>query len=278
MQERLNEDLSPTTVAGVVGVLRTALGVAVRDGRLLRNPAAGIRAPKADREPDTPIDAAEARAILAAVKGDRHEAEYSMLLLTGLRRGELLGLRWGDVDWGSLGEPEVQRSVERRAHSAGKSIFGLPEGASLSVRVQRRPVPKDIRREGQAPLADVPLKTRQSRRTIPLSAAAVAVLRKHRARQSRLDPAARIFDAAPSTLTAGFPMALERAGLRHRRLHDLRHAHATLLLRAGIPMRVISDQLGHSSMAITAGIYTHVIPAAQREAADRLDELLRDAK
>lgn len=248
IRDRLGAGLSPTTVRGIVRVLSGALEIAVRDGSLGRNVARGIVVPRPDVEPRDPITAAEARAILRAVAGDRHEAAYVTLLGTGLRRGELLGLRWRDVD------------LER---------------ATLTVRVQRRPIPREARRPGDPPTADVPTKTVRSRRTIPLPAFVVATLRRHR---STLDPDARVFEAAPTTLTHRFPVLLARAGLRQRRLHDLRHAAATLMLASGTPMRAISDHLGHASMAVTANVYAGVVPELARDAVDRLDDQLRETR
>ena len=241
VRDRTDAGLSPTTVRAIIGTLGGALKVAVRDGRLARNPVTGIELPRHERTIDDPIDEREARAILAAVSADVHGPEYALLLFTGLRRGELLGLRWRDIDI---------------------------DGATLTTRVQRRP--------GEA--ADLPLKTRQSRRTIPLAPQAVEILRTHRAKTGNLDPDARVFMAAPSTLSNHFRLVLERRSLRHRRLHDLRHAFATLMLRTGsAQMEVVSSLLGHADLRTTA-IYGHVIPASSREATDRFDVLLREAK
>jgi integrase len=228
--------LAPSRVRRIVTVLGSALGQGVRDGALARNVAAAQRIRQ--RESDPFVATPEtARRILAAIEGDRWENAWIVAIATGLRRGELLGLRWGDVDL---------------------------EGASLAVRRQR----------GQGGFAKP--KTTAARRSIPLPGLAVAALRSHRGARI-VRPETPVFDAAPSTITHAWIRTVRRTGLPPMRLHDLRHATATLMLATGTPMRVIADTLGHSSPAITARVYAHVVPAAQRESADRLDAALRGA-
>jgi integrase len=224
-------------VRRIVTVLGSALGQGVRDGLLARNVASGHRIRQA--EPDPFVMTPElARRVLAAIAGDLHEHAWVVLMTTGLRRGELLGLRWADVD------------LER---------------ATLTVRRQR--TTGGIR----AP------KTSAARRTIPLPGLAAAALRSQRGDRIPRDDAP-VFPLSPSTLTHAWIRTRDRAGLPSVRLHDLRHAAATLMLATGTPMRVIADTLGHSSPAITARVYAHVVPEAQRDSADRLDAALREAR
>ncbi len=232
--ERTRAGVAPARIRRVVTVLGLALGQGVRDGSLARNVAAGHRIRQAEPEPFV-MSPELARRVLVAIKGDRFEAAWIAAMMTGLRRGELLGLRWADVDL---------------------------EGGSLTVRRQR----------GVAGIAAP--KTSAARRTIPLPTLVIVALKAHRgARVPRPDEP--IWDVGPSTLTHAWGRTVVRTKLPPMRLHDLRHAAATLMLATGTPMRVIADTLGHSSPAITARIYAHVLPAAQRESADRLDDELR---
>jgi integrase len=134
-----------------------------------------------------------------------------------------------------------------------------------------------VRRQRRVgPAVDTELKTARSRRIVPLPAIAVMALRRQRGERVPR-PVDRIFPVAPSTLTQAWLRTIRRTGLPPMRLHDLRHGAATLMLAGGTPMRVIADTLGHSSPAVTANVYAHALPAAQRDAADRLDDALRGA-
>jgi integrase len=176
------------------------------------------------------------------------------MLATGLRRGEALGLHWSDVDL---------------------------DAALLRVRWT-------LSRTSQGLRLDEP-KTDKSRRTVPLPRSAVEALRANRARQLDEEHAAAgawqkhglVFTTEigtplePRNVLRRFEVLAERAGLRGVTLHTLRHSAASFLLAAGTHTKVVQEHLGHSSYAITADIYSHVGPAQQREAADRLDEALR---
>jgi len=200
-----------------------------------------------------PLTPVEARAFLAAVKGDRLEALYSVALTMGLRQGEALGLRWSDVDL-DIGSLRIEKQLQR-------------VGGELQL---------------------VELKTRLRRRALLMPASIVASLREHRRRQLEDRLAAGgswlesglVFTAADgkplegSTVTRHFHDHLERAGLPQRRFHDLRHSCATLLLVQGVSPRVVMDVLGHSDIGMTMNTYSHVIPELRRDAADRMDDLL----
>ena len=179
---------------------------------------------------------------------------HTLASASAFRKGELLALQWSDVDL-DQGLVHVRQNVQR-----------LPE---LGI-VYGRP------------------KTARSRRTIPLPARSVEVLRAHRARQATevlaLGPAwnesGLVFTSSvgtlfePRNLSRLFDQLIAAAGVQRIRFHDLRHTCASLLLAQGVPPRVVMDVLGHSQIAITMDLYSHVMPTALREAADAIDRAL----
>jgi integrase len=252
VHRKLEAGLSPRTVHHMRAVLRAALAQAVRYELVPRNVAAlsnAVPVPDHEMSVFTPVEAA---AFLDAVRGDRLEALYGVVLALGLRQGEALGLRWEDVD-----------------------LDG------------RRLVVANALQRVDGKLALVPPKTRRSRRTIELPDAAVTALRAHRARQleERLLAGGRWHDSGHvftstigtpldgSSVTRAFQRLLAAAGLPRLRFHDLRHSCATLLLVQGVPARVVMEILGHSSIALTMNTYSHVIPSLKREAADAMDRV-----
>jgi integrase len=254
--------LSLRTVRYVHTIIKKALGDAVDAGLLLRNPADRAKPPSAK--------AAKANAMrtwtpeqlarfLRQVRGDRLFAAYLLAASTGLRRGELLGLRWRDLDL---------------------------EAAQLAVE-QTLIAPRHHQVEFSTP------KTERGRRQVELDAATVDALREHRKRQleERLafgpayqDDHDLVFREAdgrlvhPRNFSDRFRAAAKRLGLPRIRLHDLRHTHVTLLRKMGVPVEVVSKRVGHSSPSITSDIYSHVAedPALQREAAERVAALFVD--
>jgi integrase len=254
MNRKLEAGLSPRRVDYIRAVLRRALNDALRWGLVARNVATLARRPKQERYEIRPLDPAQARAFLEAVRGDRLEALYSVALAVGLRQGEALGLRWEDVDLGA-GVIHVRKSLQRI--------------------------------DGRFQLLDP--KSSRSRRTISLPAVVIDALRAHRDRQLAekslagdhwtdlglvfTTPLGRPLDG--STVTHAFQRHLERAGLPRQRFHDLRHACASLLLAQGVNPRVVMEVLGHSQITLTLDTYSHVLPTLQADAAARMDALLR---
>jgi integrase len=197
----------------------------------------------------------ELRRFLEHVRADRLYAAWRLAATTGMRRGELLGLRWRDVDLDTARLSIVQTLIE------GK----------------------------EAPRFSEP-KTDHGRRSIALDAETVAALREHRKRQveERLawGPAYQDHGLVlsredgspiwPRTFSRGFGRHAEDAELPTIRLHDLRHTHATLALSAGIHPKVVSERLGHSTVSITLDTYSHAIPAMQEDAAAKVAALIAD--
>jgi integrase len=234
-------------------VLRIALGRAVKWGTLSRNVAGLADPPKAPRTAIVPLSLDETRTFLAAVAEDRLYPLYVLALTTGLREGELLGLAWSDVDLGHR-QARIHQQLQRQ--------------------------------DGRLQLVDT--KTSASRHTVTLAEMAVAALQAHRERQmfARRAAGKRWQDSGlvittglgtplePRNAVRSFKAALKRAGLPDRRFHDLRHSCATLLLAEGVPLKVVSEMLGHSTIRLTADTYSHVMPALQQAASDRFDILL----
>jgi integrase len=254
-RDRLDHGLAPATVHKLHVVLHKALEAAVADGLIPRNAAAGLKLPRIVREEIDPLNQDEARRLLDAASGDRLEALYVLALNTGIRQGELVALKWQDVDL---------------------------ENATLSVR-------RTVTRSGNRFLLGEP-KTKKSRRTIRLTSGAVAALEVHLSRQleemermgSLYQPGGLVFATTTGTIinpsnlrNRSFKPILKRAKLRPIRFHDLRHTCATLLLSKDINPKVVSEMLGHASVSITLDIYSHLLPDMQEKAAKALEEALR---
>ena len=254
MAEKATSGLGPRSVQIVHSTLRTMLGEAVREELVERNVAAVVRPPSVAHVEVQPWSPEEAGTFLGAVAEHRLYALFAVGVALGLRKGELLALRWSDVDL-EVGVVHVRQNVQRLP-TVGL-VFGPP-------------------------------KSTRSRRTIPLPAASVRVLRAHRARQAAemlaLGPASvdsgLVFTSAvgtviePRNLTRCFDELTAKAAVRRIRFHDLRHTCASMLLAQGVPARVVMDVLGHSQLAITTDLYSHVMPTALREAADAMDRAL----
>lgn len=249
---------SPRSVQYHHAVLRRALNQAVQWEILQRNPAERVTVPR-PRTDDAKVHAIsveDAHKLLDAAVGDRLEGLYLLCLSIGLRRGEALGLRWADLD---LGE------------------------ATLSVVQQVQWVP------GQGTVVVTHPKTKRSRRTVRITDDCVKALRVQRTRQAAerlrageywqdhglVFPSSIGTPLDPRNLTRAFHSLCDRAGLPRERLHNLRHSAASFLLAQGVPLRVVMEILGHSSIQMTADLYTHVVPALEQDAAERIGKLLR---
>ncbi len=235
--------------------IRTALNHAVRWQLIDRNPCSAVRAPRMAHPEMKTWSALEAsRAIAESAFDGLLGPLFRLALTTGMRSGELLGLRWKDVDL-ERGSIAVLQSLTR-----GKS-----GGLEL-----KQP------------------KTQRSRRSIALSANDVVALKAHRKIQLTMRmgasewtdndlvfPNAKGGPTHPNSLTRHFRALIERGQLPVIRFHDLRHTAATLMLSAGEHPKVVSERLGHSSIAITMDRYSHVSIDLQREAAERIDSILK---
>ena len=246
--------LSRRSVHHTHRALHRAFGQAVRWGLLARNPCDGATPPQPARPEMRVLDQGQVAVLLDATRDHPAHALYVLAVTTGMRIGELLGLRWDDVDLGG------SRLVVRRA----------------------------LQRQNQAGLVFVEPKTGRSRRAIVLSQRTVAALRQQRARQLERRLVAGeawrdqglVFSntvggpADPSWQRAVFYEALRGAGLPAIRFHDLRHTAATLLLAQGVHPKVVSEMLGHATITLTLDTYSHLVPVLHAQAATTMDLLL----
>jgi integrase len=255
---KLEEGLSSTTVHHLHAVLHRALSQAERLDLVGRNVCDLVDVPRMREREMHVLDREQVRRLLDTVRGDRLEALYVLALTTGMRQGELLALRWRDLDL-DRGTLQVTATLQR--------TYGKEATCTLA-----------------AP------KTKQSRRQITLTRAARDALNAHRARQAQerlalgpawdgtlelvfTDPTGRPLNQIQLTRAAFYPL-LQRAGLPHIRFHDLRHTAATLLLGRGINPKIVSEMLGHATISITLDIYSHVLPDMQAQAAAEMDAAL----
>ncbi|MFB7354294.1 tyrosine-type recombinase/integrase [Streptomyces gardneri] len=235
-------------------VLRTALTAACREELVTRNVATLVEPPTvADRDLD-PWSLDETLDFLAAARKDPLYAAFVLAIALGFRRGEIVGLRWENVD------------LDRR---------------EIRVRTQRQRVGGEV-------YEDDP-KGRRRKQTLPLPGICVAPLRWQRLKQAaarelageKWEETGYVFTTRtgkpiePRNLYRSFTRVAKNAGLRVIRLHDARHGTATLLTAAGVPPRVVMEILGHSQIAVTMNVYAHVVQDTQRDAVSHMDRLLR---
>jgi integrase len=254
-RDRLDRGLASASVHKYHTVLHKALGQAVKWHLIPRNVCEAVKPPRPVPEEEMrTLSPEETRRLLETAHGERLEALYVLAVTTGMRQGELLGLKWQDVDLeaGTLG---IQRTLTRHG---GKVALGEP-------------------------------KTKKSRRTIYLTEAATRVLGAHLERQ--LEEIERSGDAYgdqglvftteagtlinPSNLRQrSFTPLLKRAGLRQIRFHDLRHTCATLLLSRNVHPKYVQELLGHATIAVTLDTYSHLIPGMGTHTARAMEEAL----
>jgi integrase len=254
--DMLTSGLSPKYVRNCHGVLHRALDRAVQWHQLALNPADGVDLPQRKPREMTALSPDQARAVLEAAADDPLAALWMLMLTTGLRQGELRALRWCDVDLdaGRLAVTANAVKVTKRV----RDLLGLTDSE---------------------PLRGEP-KTARSRRVVEMPALAVAALRRHREQSSVINLNGLIFTRpdgrtiAVQSVYAQWHRLLERAGVPRVRPHDARHTTATLLLGQGVHPKLVSEMLGHASVAITLDLYSHATPAMHREAARVLDTLL----
>jgi integrase len=245
------------TVQYIHSVLRSCLYRAVKLGILQRNPIIGTSPPKAKYKEMKVLDEEEAQLLLitSRAKEDRYSALYQLALTTGMRQGELLGLKWKDINW------------DRKTITVQRQLARIPGGK----------------------LEFVQPKTRSSVRTISLGEMTIAILKEHQKQQFHesnqkgtcwkdfdlLFPASTGTPTNPSNLYyRSFKPLLKDAELPTIRFHDLRHTAASLMLSHGVSVLAVSKRLGHAQPSITLDVYGHLIPGVQEKVASIMDEII----
>lgn len=247
------KELSAATIKHTYHILKGAMDKAVQAGAIPVSPCTGAILPKGQKKQAVIYDEAQIQQLIQAAKGTEMELVIDMELCLGLRRGELLGLQWSDIDW-----------------------------ENSQVRVSRNRVLVD----GQ-PVVKEP-KTEAGIRTIDVPQPLMAKLKHHRAscaeRQLAMGRLYTVSDYIivhpdgkpiyPEYLTQMLTKLQKRAGLPKCRFHDLRHLCASIMLRQGVDVKVAQERLGHKDITTTMNIYTHVMPSSAKEAADKIGELV----
>ncbi|MFW3168964.1 tyrosine-type recombinase/integrase [Geodermatophilus sp. CPCC 206100] len=249
--ELRRKGLAESTIRSAYTILRAVLDTAVRDGALGANPAAAIRRPRVTAKEAPYLTPAQVAELLRAAEGSRYAPLFALLVHTGLRRGEALGLQWSDVDL-AHGILRVRGTLSR---VDGELVVTEP-------------------------------KTAKSKRFVPISEPAERLLRAQQeaqAEERRHAASAWRQTGFVFTTEAGEPcdprnafralrVAAAKAGLPQAGLHTLRHSAASVMLTRGVPLKVVSEILGHSSIAITGDIYGHVSPDVARQAMSTLGD------
>jgi integrase len=253
LSQKLDDGLSVSTVQRIRSVLAQALDQGIRWGSVTRNVARLSRAPKSLRPEGRTLTPDEARRFLAVLDGRRNEVLFTLMLATGLRRGEALGLQWPDFDEGR---------------------------ATLSIRRQLK------RENGHLVTSDT--KTLRSRRTLNISRSIVKKLQQQRRDQSvaceragtRWVRTGFIFTSKkgtpldPTNVNKDFQLICDAAGLGRWHPHELRHSAASLMLAQGVKLQVVSEVLGHSSIRMTSDVYGHILAPDREVASEAMEELL----
>ena len=248
--------LAAQTVPHFHRLLHRAFSQAVKWQLLARNPVDAVEPPRPERTEMNAINEADTAQLLDKLAGSALFSPVLFAVTTGLRRGELLALRWKDVNLDE-GRITVNQSLEQT--KAGLR-FKSP-------------------------------KTERSRRQVPLPSVTVDLLKEHKRKQNeerlRLGPVYQnnglVFPRPdgstmpPDSFSTNFAASIRRSGLKHIRFHDLRHSHATQLLLQGVHPKIVSERLGHSNIGITLDTYSHVLPGMQEDAVLKIDASLKKA-
>jgi len=234
-------------------ILSKALDYAVKMGLVVRNMGKVVEPPRVARVTMQTLSPEEVGRFLDVARDTDYYVYFATLLYTGLRRGELLALRWRNLDLGN-----GTLSVVETAYRLGSGEYRIKEP-----------------------------KTPQSRRSVILPPSLVELFRVYRFDQELLRIQLGISLNAddfvfirpdgspinPNAVTLAFRRIIKRAGLKDVRIHDLRHTHASLMLKAGIHPKVVSERLGHANIGITLDLYSHVLPGLQEAAAEKFDRI-----
>ena len=251
---RTKKGLSAATVAEIHLILNQACKQAIICNLIRRNPVDGTKKPTREKPEINPYTEDELDQFLKTVKDHIHYPAYFLNAYSGLRRGELLGLKWNNVDF-KTNSISIIRSVKANKNEKTHT------------------------------------KTKSSMRTIPVGKKVMLVLQAHKEKQDALKTLlgdsyidnGLVFcqesgkQLCPRSFCRSFERALAHHKLRKIRFHDLRHTHATILLMKGVPVHVVSARLGHSSIRVTLDFYSHIVPGIQDQVAELLDQMIDDS-
>lgn len=259
--QKEKEGLAPATIINHHSVLHNALDTAVKRGLIVRNVCDLATLPRKKHYEIQSLTAEQAQTLLTTLRGHRWEALFTLALATGLRRGEILGLKWQDINM-TTGTLHVRRILSRVPTQT-------PERNHVYVEAEP--------------------KTQKSRRSVVIAPFALEVLKQHRIQQLKEKLKAGIawqdhdyvFCTSigtclnPNNVVAELKKLLVKAELPNIRFHDLRHSAATLLLTAGVHPKIVQEILGHTQISMTMDIYSHVLPGMQQEAMNKLNDALK---
>lgn len=234
-------------------IIRGALQQAVKENLIPRNVADATEPPAVKHDKVTFLTEEQLQQFLSEVKNDRLSSAFILEIATGLRRGELLGLCWDSVD------------LEKGIITIRRQLLSLKDGLKLEDTT----------------------KTKSGKRSIPIPANVLKELKSHKVRQSKEKlQAGELYQEnglvfckedgtplEPRNFTKKFQRLLKQAGLAKVRLHDLRHSHASLLLKKGIHPKIVQERLGHSSITVTLDKYSHLVPGLQEKATGLINDL-----
>ncbi len=239
--EKQPKGLGPKTVRNIMQVISSAMDFAVAQKIITENPCKAVALPKVEKQEMQTIPAEQLQAFLTEAKASGVYEMYYIELSTGLRRGELLGLKWQDIDWNN---------------------------AVITVRRQVARV--------NGKITEAPLKTKNSYRRVSISPQAIEVLKAQKAKTNSeyVFPSPTGGPISPDSVNNMLKRVLARAGIPKVRFHDLRHTFATIALQNGVDIKTVSSILGHFSAGFTLDTYAHVTTAAQKEAAITIGNVL----
>ncbi|NPV29477.1 MAG: site-specific integrase [Firmicutes bacterium] len=259
-KETQQTSLSRRTVELTRTIIKAALTQAVKEQLIARNPADATELPPADEEKEViPFTQEEALKFLNSIKGKRLFAAYYLCLATGLRRGELLGLKWEDIDFRS-GNFEIKRNLVEVKNETGKYVL-----------------------EFQKP------KTRKSQRTIPMTEDIIKVLKAHKVKQNEeklffgkgYQDNGLVFCSEdgrplwPRNFHRQYSNLLKAAGIPHKKPHAMRHTFVSLLLEQGEDLKNIQELVGHASIVVTANVYGKIAEKTKKKAVEKMSQILK---
>ncbi len=260
------ENKNANVLKSINKVLRPCLTQAVKEQYLLFNPCNGVTLPKVKAKKDIEIfTIEEQKQFIRSLEKHRHKALIMLVFGTGLRIGEVLGLKWDDIDF---------------------------EDSTLNVcrTFKRVHIVNNKNSENKTEILELEPKTKSSKRTIPIPSIVLKELKKHRKRQDEekllaseiyvdndlLFPNEIGEPTDTRNLTRSYERALRRAGIKYKNFHSLRHTFATRLFENGVPLKTVQVLMGHSNMKTTTDIYTHVMPDEKIKAVEKLNDLFME--